>query len=82
MNYTEKLSKQLKQKGLKKTWLASELLLRYEEFWTKMRDNSFSKEEKEKINILIGEDTKEKSTILKHNNDARTLRRLAKSFTI
>jgi hypothetical protein len=82
MNYTEKLTKQLKEKGLKKTWLAKELMIHYENFWVKMKDNSFTKEEKEKINILIGEDSPEKTSILKHNNDARTLRRLAKSFTI
>lgn len=82
MNYSEKLAKRLKEKGLKKTWLATNLRLHYESFWYKMKDNDFTKEEKEKIEILIGKDCPEKTSVLKENNDARMLRQFAKQFKL
>lgn len=82
MNYTERLTKRLKENGLKKTWLASQLRMHYESFWSKMTDNSFTKEEKEKIEVLIGKDSPEKLKILKENVDARNFRTLAKQFKL
>jgi len=58
--YKEKLEKQLKAKGTKKGWLAKALKMPYPKFWKKLRENEFTQDEKNRIKVLIGEDTEEK----------------------
>lgn len=80
MNYTEKLTARLKANGLKKTWLADQLSLRYTEFWKKLNGangKKFTKEEKQKINTLCGPDCPEKANIIKRARLSRDLKRLS-----
>ncbi len=80
MKYSEKVKGQLKDKGVKKTWLADALGLRYPDFWKKMSENAFSKDEKDKILALLGEDSPAKTEILKAKNFKKSLKQVLKSL--
>lgn len=84
MNYAERITARLKANGLKKTWIADQLSLRYTEFWEKMNGENgkkFTKEEKQKIDILSGPDSPQKTELIKRARISRDLKRLGKLVT-
>lgn len=80
MNYSEKITRQLKIKELRRTWLAQNLGMRYVIFLGKITDNSFTKEEKEKIKILLGDDSEEKRELMRKTSLKSTIKELLNSI--
>ncbi len=78
--YNEKIQKDIKNKGLKKTWIAAMLRMRYATFWEKMKHNKFTKDEQDKINILVGEDSDAKTNIIANAKTKAAFKLASKSL--
>lgn len=80
MKFSERVNKIIKEKGLKKSWLSDALSMRYVDYWRKMKDNSFTKEEKADIEVLLGDDTPYKEALLEKAARKRELKAELKSL--
>lgn len=80
MKFSEKINILMKQEGVKKTWLSENLLMRYKDFWQKMKENSFTKQEKKKIKILLNGNSEERNAILKKARLRKNLRDVLKEL--
>lgn len=53
MSYKQDLRKQIKKAGRTRNWISQQLDISRVTFWRKVNSDSFSKEEKKKINSLL-----------------------------